>query len=404
MLDLGGVAVRRPRHSLFLFSYQRPLSSMSLSPAFARILFAEDDDLVRQVAEETLRDAGYNVVSVADGEDALAALPRVQPNLIVSDVRMPRCNGFDFLCRVRNDREFAHTPFIILSAKAEIADQRMGMSLGADDYVVKPYHPEDLLKAINLRLARAAAVREALTQQHRFLAHTLPHELRNPLTGILAYADLITQTGKAGRTLTSAELADYGENLLRSGLRLLRTAENFSLWATLESQQENVRALGTIIRSARAITGEQISALCRGVETEYGRLGEAFVRIAPATVSVRPHGLDQVIRHLLDNAFKFSFPKSRVEVIGRANRHLYDLSIIDHGRGMSEAQLARLDGLRQCDWEQREHQGIGLGLASVRRFARLCGGTFSLMPNPGSPGLHAQLSLPFATPGNQPQA
>jgi CheY-like chemotaxis protein len=144
----------------------------------ARVLFAEDDDLVRDIAAETLRYAGYEVIAVADGDEALALLPHFRPDLILSDVRMPRLDGLQLLQAIRRDPELGTIPFILISAKAEVADQRLGMSLGADDYVTKPYDPRDLLQAIEARLRR----------RREFVACMRAREQPAPLAGIAADA------------------------------------------------------------------------------------------------------------------------------------------------------------------------------------------------------------------------
>jgi CheY-like chemotaxis protein len=208
---------------------------MTTTPLPSTILLAEDDPLIREVTEQTLQSVGYRVVSVQDGQEAIEALQRVRPDLILSDVRMPRIDGFELLQRVRSDHDYRATPFIIMSAKAETSDQRMGMSLGADDYVTKPYLSADLLKTIEVRLARASLVNDRLRHHQQFLMRVLPHELRTPLSGIIGYADLMVLLGESGDTLTGKDLVDYGQNIGRSGQRLLGIAEDFSLWSWLES-------------------------------------------------------------------------------------------------------------------------------------------------------------------------
>ncbi len=198
------------------------------------ILLVEDEIVVRTIAAEILKDGGYDVAEAGDGFEAWAALQERRPDLILSDVRMPRCNGFDFLQRVRSNNLVADIPFVIVSAAADRADHRMGMSLGADDYVVKPYLPPDLLKTISIRLTRASVVSDKIKAHQRFLSNILPHELRTPLTGVLGYAELMLMTGREGGTLLPEQLVEYGTNIQRSGLRLLEMAKDFSLWAELD--------------------------------------------------------------------------------------------------------------------------------------------------------------------------
>lgn len=172
------------------------------------ILLVEDDALVRAVAAETLRDAGYAVTESPDGEAVLRELAVVQPDLILSDVLMPLCSGFDFLRRLRSNPAHKTTPFVFTTAKASTADQRQGMSLGAYDYETKPYLPEDLLKTIEVRLARAEFYNKVIHRQQEFLSRILPHELRTPLSGIIGYADLMTEIGTEGGSLAADELIE----------------------------------------------------------------------------------------------------------------------------------------------------------------------------------------------------
>lgn len=363
-----------------------------------RILLVEDDDLIRVVAEETLRDAGYAVVSVPDGAEAWLALPNVLPNLIISDVRMPRCDGFELLQRVRSHPEFNQLPFIMLSAKTDIIDRRMGMSLGADDYVTKPYLPADLLKTIATRLERAAAIDQILYHQQRFLTSTLPHELRTPLTGIIGYADLIVQTTEAGQTLTPADLIDFGKKIKRSGYRMLRVAEDFSLWAWLEGQQEAMRAGQADGRTLQTIDRELIESVAAECAGEHGREGDLHFEIAAAQVEVAAEGLPRVLRHLIDNACKFSLPEAEIDVTARTNGHQLELTVADRGRGMTEAHIKHVGLMRQFGRERFEQQGIGMGLMIARGFARLSGGSLELEARQPGPGLTVRLLLPLAQP------
>lgn len=361
------------------------------------ILFAEDDELVRQIAEETLRGAGYRVVAVGDGVEALEALRQVQPDLILSDVRMPRCDGFEFLQRVRRDPVNLSTPFIIMSAKADTADQRMGMSLGADDYVTKPYKPEDLLKTIEVRLARAALINDILQQQQRFLTRVLPHELRTPLTGIIGYADLMMSVGESGEALTPAELLDYGRNLSRSGHRLLRVAEDFSLWSWLESCSFAVRSGREQEQKPALLTAAMMRQWSRESAEHYGRDHDFVVEMEETTLLVPGEGLERVVSHLIDNAFKFSLPGRIVQVTGRAVGSNYEITVCDRGRGMSDEDLGSIGVMRQFGRERFEQQGIGMGLVLARSFAQLGGGQFQLGRNAEGPGISARLSLPRPT-------
>jgi CheY-like chemotaxis protein len=358
------------------------------------ILLAEDDELVRQVTEETLLAAGLRVVSVKDGEEAQEALRVLRPDLILSDVLMPRCDGFELLRRMREEPEQQQTPFIIMSAKAEAADQRMGMSLGADDYVIKPYDPEDLINAINVRLRRAAAVDEILKEQQRFLTRVLPHELRSPLTGIIGYADLMVNIGKSGEFLSPDDLVDYGSQIQSSGARLLSVADDFSLWAWLASKETAARmGLAEQIKP-QTLTADTLCHWCVDVAEKYGRPLDYTLEAVDADVLVPSLGLERVLFHLFDNAFKFSKSGMKVQVTALQIGATYEIVITDSGRGMSSEELHKTGLMRQFRRDKFEQQGMGMGLVLARSFARLAGGFFTLEQNKSGVGLTSRLVLP----------
>lgn len=165
------------------------------------VLLVEDDESIREVTELSLELAGYEVLSCPDGLAALDEMRRCVPDLVLSDVVMPKMDGFELLRTVRRS-PFWHTlPFVVMSAKADSGDVRLGMSLGADDYLTKPFKTEDLLRTLELRLERAEFIDEITRGKERFLSRVLPHELRTPLTGIIGFADLLVQLAEDGEAL-----------------------------------------------------------------------------------------------------------------------------------------------------------------------------------------------------------
>ena len=363
-----------------------------------RILFAEDDELVRMVTGEALTSAGYEVFPVPDGDAAWRALPTLRPDLILSDVRMPNMDGFELLQRVRRHPEYNQLPFIILSAKADTADLRMGMSLGADDYVTKPFDPPDLTKTVAVRLERAAAINQNFYLRQRFLTSVLPHELRTPLTGIMGYADLLKQVGEAGESLSPADLIDYGSNIMRSGERLLRMAEDFALWSWLESQADLARERGAVKISEHEVSLPVLRAVAQDVAGTFGRLSDVSVTCASASVAAVEDGLQRVLRHLIENAFKFSLPGTPVDITGAVIGNEFELTVNDRGRGMTSEQLMQSGAMRQFGRDRFEQQGLGMGLAIARSYARLSGGAFEVAARTPDPGLTVRLALPLAPP------
>lgn len=116
------------------------------------ILVVEDDPSIRDVTRMGLGDAGFDVTTAADGEAGLAAFRERQPDLVLLDVMLPRRDGFEVL---RSIRDRATTPVIMLTARSDAADVVLGLELGADDYVTKPFELPILLARVRAALRRA---------------------------------------------------------------------------------------------------------------------------------------------------------------------------------------------------------------------------------------------------------
>jgi DNA-binding response OmpR family regulator len=115
------------------------------------ILVVDDQASVRQLLQEYLSEQGFRVVSAADGQSALYTARHEQPDLILLDVMMPKMDGYQFLRLFRQERQ---TPVIILTAREEETDAVLGLDLGADDYVIKPFRMRELMARIRALLRR----------------------------------------------------------------------------------------------------------------------------------------------------------------------------------------------------------------------------------------------------------
>ena len=116
-----------------------------------KILVIDDEASIRQIVETRLKLAGYEVITAADGVEALEKAATYQPDLIVLDIMMPKLDGFE-VCREL--RKTMTTPIIMLTAKGDITDRIAALELGADDYVVKPFSPRELEARIKAVLRR----------------------------------------------------------------------------------------------------------------------------------------------------------------------------------------------------------------------------------------------------------
>ncbi len=120
----------------------------------AKILIAEDEPDIRELVAFTLRFAGYEVVAAANGEEAVQAASREYPDLILMDVRMPRMTGYD-ACRImKRNAELKDIPVVFLSAKGQESEIQTGLEAGAEEYLLKPFAPDQLTDRVRAILSK----------------------------------------------------------------------------------------------------------------------------------------------------------------------------------------------------------------------------------------------------------
>lgn len=131
------------------------------------ILVVEDEHDLAEMVRFHLERAGYQVSLAADGRAALQKISRARPDLVLLDLMMPELSGTEVASRIRSNPETATIPIIMLTAKAEEMDQLVGLSVGADDYITKPFSMKVVLARVEavLRRAKGAAAPEALIQK-----------------------------------------------------------------------------------------------------------------------------------------------------------------------------------------------------------------------------------------------
>jgi DNA-binding response OmpR family regulator len=120
-----------------------------------RVLVVDDEKSIRTIVEYALRDAGFEVVSAARGDEALEVLDREGADLVLLDLMLPGIDGLEVCRRIRATR---NVPIIMLSARGEEVDKVLGLELGADDYVTKPFSPRELVSRVKANLRRARIV------------------------------------------------------------------------------------------------------------------------------------------------------------------------------------------------------------------------------------------------------
>ena len=138
----------------------------------------DDDAMMRRQITALLAAEGYGTVEARNGREGVALAAKERPDLVLCDITMPEMNGHRVLEAVRSDSAIAHLPFIFLTGWGEKEDLRTGMNLGADDYLVKPVEPDELLAAVRTRLRRHQSAGRGTTP----LAAATPEALQAALS------------------------------------------------------------------------------------------------------------------------------------------------------------------------------------------------------------------------------
>jgi two-component system alkaline phosphatase synthesis response regulator PhoP len=119
-----------------------------------KILIIEDDKDIVEMLDYNLKEEGYDTISALNGEEGIALAGKERPDLIILDIMLPIMDGFEVCRTLKNDDRVAHVPIIILSAKSQETDKVVGLELGADDYVTKPFSPRELIARMRAILRR----------------------------------------------------------------------------------------------------------------------------------------------------------------------------------------------------------------------------------------------------------
>jgi DNA-binding response OmpR family regulator len=120
----------------------------------AKILIAEDEPDIRELVAFTLRFAGHEVIVTSNGEEALQQAPLVMPDIVMMDVRMPRMTGYDACRAMKADSLLKDIPVVFLSAKGQDAEIQTGMDAGAEEYLLKPFAPDQLVERVKAILTK----------------------------------------------------------------------------------------------------------------------------------------------------------------------------------------------------------------------------------------------------------
>lgn len=367
------------------------------------VLFVEDNIDFRDSAARFLEIKGFDVMVAGDGVEGLEKLnaaPR-PPDAIVSDISMPKMNGYEFFQAVRQKERWKSIPFIFLTALDANADFRIGRTSGADEYLVKPFNPENFAIVLKQRIDRHREIMQIGEHQvqatRNMIIKILAHELRTPLTFVTSGFDLLAsevrqrENGKdsidPNQFTTILDIIHNGTN------RLNRLAEQLVLLAELSSTESGNAWLHMI---SNFDLGEVIHAATENLAT-LAASRDVVVKVQPLPeiwVDGVRNLLIHAIREPLHNAIQYSNTGGTVTLSCTTEDTYWVIEITDTGRGINPKDLAIIwDLISQSERDKFEQQGFGLGLPITQKVMALHEG-IALIESELNQGTTVRLKLP----------
>jgi two-component system sensor histidine kinase/response regulator len=363
-----------------------------------KVLVIDDTEEMRGMLAESLNFYGFSTLVAGDGVTGVRLARDESPDLIICDINMPALDGYQTLSALRGDDRTATIPFIFLTGATDKTNMRKGMEMGADDYLTKPFTHRELLAAVNARLEKQEEQKrqsdKKLDELRGNITLALPHELRTPLNGIMGLAAVLMEDYE---TISREELMQSAKYIHESALRLHRLIENFLIYSQIELMASESMMIETSGSFTPIPVLEVVPDLARKIAARYQRENDLVVDVCEAHILIPGENLAKIVEELVDNAFKFSQPGSRVAVQGELKNNDYHLTIADQGRGLSAEDIAKIGPHMQFERKTYEQQGAGLGLIIAKRLTELLSGQFNIVSQPGQ-GTTVRVS--FHTPSH----
>ena len=232
----------------------------------ARILVVDDDHEIVRLVRAYLENAGYTVLSAYDGETALHTLRRERPDLLVLDLMLHDRDGWDLTRLIRADQNLAETPIIMLTARVEDSDKIVGLEIGADDYITKPFNPREVVARVRALLRRSHGGVRSVSQvlqigniildigHHELLVNGDPVELTPSEFGLL---QVLMES--PGYVYTRAELLEKALGYPGEGMGRTLDSHIKNLRQKIEPNPKKPTYIRTIYGVGYKLTGDLVS-------------------------------------------------------------------------------------------------------------------------------------------------
>jgi signal transduction histidine kinase len=344
----------------------------------AKILVVEDEPEVSDLLTYNLEKSGFCTLAAPDGLTACRLIGAERPDLVLLDLMLPDLDGREVcrLVRRHKDEAVASTPILMLTALAAVADRVGGLSLGADDYVTKPFSVQEVVLRSQRLVEQSRARRQAQAGERTVrerearileLQALLFHELRGQLLVLKGFSSRISRDDGS---IPREKLREYGRFLHGSSTYLAEVAEDVLLLQQLEGGEAELPSeevdLGALAADVVAVL--QGNAAERGITVTLSR-GDS-----PITARANRAAAKIVLSCLLENALKYGRNRGAAQVSCRLAGKGVLVSVEDDGPGIPEGELDRVfDKFYRGKQTEKATKGTGLGLYFARTLTRAMG-------------------------------
>ncbi|MGB9663644.1 MAG: hybrid sensor histidine kinase/response regulator [Ignavibacteria bacterium] len=346
-----------------------------------KILVVEDEQPIRELLKMELENEGFIVDIAANGAEGLDKVKSFKPDLIVCDVMMPVMDGFTMAERLSQDVRFKDIPLIFLTAKSDKKDIRFGKSLGAEDYITKPFEFEDLLVSINAKLKkymeRKRTLNERLDEIRKSILYALPHEFKNPLSTMNGFLSLLLDKQYEKSEEEQEEFLKY---IKQSSDRLYRLVMNFLKLAELEITETDENKIKEIRSIRNQNWKTEFETLLKDLSEKFNQKIDYTLEGINNPCPFDYNTVNIILTELVSNAIKFS-PENRIQVFvyAKATPNFFEMIVEDKGRGIPEEEIEKiLEPFYQYNRKFYEQQGGGLGLTIVNKLVNIFNGKLTI--------------------------
>lgn len=204
-----------------------------------RVLLIDDEQFYFKLLQKPLKEAEYNLEYAKSGGEGLAKIPSFEPEMLIVDLRLPELDGFEILRRLRRDPKFSYIPVIVITSQDELSEKLKAFELGADDYLVKPFQPQELVARMGILARRGRAIQMVQKETPSTSETTMitVHSLR----GGLGCSSIVVNLGLALYKLWGKQTLLLDSVLTAGQVALLLDAKPTATWENLVGlQPENI--------------------------------------------------------------------------------------------------------------------------------------------------------------------